>query len=75
MEPTSDSSHVDDKTSKETLYETKIDDIVEACKWKDVKALRLLAVSNGGLVNDELRREACRFRSHGLSLFSFTDID
>lgn len=61
MESTLDSGHVEKKAPKETLQETKIEDIVEACRWKDVKALRLLAVSAGGLVNDELRREACRF--------------
>ncbi|KAG0649260.1 GTPase-activating gyp10 [Hyphodiscus hymeniophilus] len=34
--------------------------ILEACRWKDVEALRRLATSQGGLVSDEVRRQASR---------------
>ena len=33
--------------------------ISEACKWKDIDALRTLATSEGGLVSDEVRHQAC----------------
>ncbi|KAH6716935.1 rab-GTPase-TBC domain-containing protein [Leptodontidium sp. MPI-SDFR-AT-0119] len=32
--------------------------ILEACRWKDVEALRVLAASEGGLVSDEVRQQA-----------------
>lgn len=35
--------------------------ILEACRWKDLESLRKLATSDGGLLNDELRRKACKF--------------
>lgn len=34
--------------------------IVDACKWKDIETLRALAVSDAGLISDELRRQACQ---------------
>lgn len=39
--------------------------IEEACQWKDTQRLRDLAVSEGGLLSDDIRRRACRlaFRS------------
>jgi hypothetical protein len=33
--------------------------ILEACKRKDIEALRTLATSEGGLVSDDVRRQAC----------------
>jgi hypothetical protein len=33
--------------------------ILDACKWKDTDTLRALAVSEGGLLSDELRHQAC----------------
>ncbi len=33
--------------------------ILEACRWKDAETLRSLAASEGGLLSDELRRQAC----------------
>lgn len=33
--------------------------VSEACKWKDIELLRTLATSEGGLVSDEGRRQAC----------------
>lgn len=35
--------------------------IVEACRWRDLSRLRDLAQSGGGLLSDDLRREACAF--------------
>ncbi|KAL2061711.1 hypothetical protein VTL71DRAFT_7089 [Oculimacula yallundae] len=32
--------------------------ILEACKWKDLETLRKLAATEGGLVSDEVRRQA-----------------
>lgn len=40
-------------------FEAKAADILEACKWKDTQRLRDLAVSEGGLLSDEIRRQAC----------------
>jgi len=39
--------------------ESKAADILEACKWKDTQRLRDLAVSEAGLLSDEIRRQAC----------------
>jgi len=36
----------------------KADAIRNACKWKDLDALRTLATSEGGLISDEVRRQA-----------------
>lgn len=33
--------------------------IVDACKWRDTDTLRALAASEGGLLSDELRHQAC----------------
>jgi TBC1 domain family member 20 len=33
--------------------------ILDACRWKDTDTLRALAASEGGLLSDELRRQAC----------------
>jgi TBC1 domain family member 20 len=38
----------------------KVACILDACKWKDIKILRTLATSEGGLVSDEVRRQACQ---------------
>jgi hypothetical protein len=35
--------------------------ILEACRWKDIDGLRALAVSEAGLISDELRCQACRY--------------
>lgn len=35
-------------------------EIREACKWKDPDRLRRLAETKGGLLNDELRQQACK---------------
>jgi hypothetical protein len=43
----------------EKPHDAKAIAIQEACKWKDIEALRDLATSERGLVSDELRRQAC----------------
>ena len=52
----------DSETNKQPIPEeesAKALAILEACKWKDIDELRKLATSEGGLLNDELRRQAC----------------
>ncbi len=47
----------------EPLSETesaKVMRILEACKERDLEALVALCTSSGGLVEDEVRRAACR---------------
>lgn len=39
-------------------HHDKIVKILDACKWKDLDALRALAATEGGLVSDEARRQA-----------------
>ncbi|KAH7314049.1 rab-GTPase-TBC domain-containing protein [Rhexocercosporidium sp. MPI-PUGE-AT-0058] len=39
-------------------YSAKSGKILEACKWKHVEVLRVLAASKGGLVSDEVRQQA-----------------
>jgi hypothetical protein len=39
--------------------DAKATTILEACKWKDIEGLRTLATSEGGLVSDDVRRQAC----------------
>ena len=41
----------------------KADQILEACKEGDVDAVVEFAVTEGGLVNDEVRRKACELCS------------
>lgn len=43
------------------ISQAKITSILDACRWKDVELLRALATSEGGLVSDSVRREACSF--------------
>ena len=38
----------------------KVASILDACKWRDITTLRTLATSEGGLVSDEVRRQACQ---------------
>lgn len=38
--------------------ESKAANILDACKWKDTQRLRDLAVSEAGLLSDEIRRQA-----------------
>ena len=41
--------------------------IFQACVDRDVDKLRKLAISDGGLIDDELRRTACMFWASNLS--------
>jgi hypothetical protein len=50
----------------------KVASILDACKWRDIPILRTLATSEGGLVSDEVRRQACQCYS-GSVLFE-TDL-
>ncbi|TVY21397.1 GTPase-activating protein gyp10 [Lachnellula arida] len=45
-------------SSQQQKYNAKAPKILEACKWKDVHKLRALATSEGGLLSDDLRRQA-----------------
>jgi hypothetical protein len=38
---------------------SKAADILEACAWNDTQRLRDLAVSEAGLLSDEIRRQVC----------------
>lgn len=38
----------------------KSKEIEEACQWKDTQRLRDLAMSEGGLLSDDIRRRACK---------------
>jgi hypothetical protein len=40
--------------------------ILDACRWKDTEILRALATSEGGLVSDEVRRQACTCHKENL---------
>ncbi len=39
--------------------------ILDACKWKDIETLRILATAEGGLVSDDIRRQACSYHCGG----------
>lgn len=43
-------------TEKQLEKQSQIHD---ACRWKDVGALRVLGSTEGGFLTDELRRQAC----------------
>lgn len=43
------------------VEEAKVAKILEACRWKDLEKLRELALSESGLVSDELRHQACKW--------------
>jgi len=56
-----------------TKLHAKVVSILDACKWRDITTLRTLAASEGGLVSDEVRRQACQCY-HGSLLFE-TDLE
>lgn len=37
--------------------------ILEACRWRNLDALRALAESPGGFLTDKIRQQACKFPS------------
>lgn len=45
----------------------KTDDILEACKWRNIEALGSLASTRGGFLTDDLRRKACKWPSRRLA--------
>ena len=49
--------------SSESIDGDKIHEIRSACEKRDVDALRDLAASEGGLLEDKARREACMRRN------------
>lgn len=50
----------------------KINEIALACESRNLDAIRKLAISPEGLVNDSLRRTACKFFCH---IFCSSKID
>lgn len=52
--------------------EAKAAKILDACRWKDIETLRALAASEGGLLSDELRSQACKY-PHPLPCNTFPD--
>lgn len=49
--------------AKPRIRSQKEDEVLDACERRDVKQLQALAQSRGGFVTDELRQQACEFRS------------
>jgi len=45
---------------QQQVRDAKAANILEACKWRDIERLRLLATDGEGLISDHLRRQACR---------------
>lgn len=43
----------------DALSSPKTQDILEACRWRDISRLRSLAEAKGGFLSDALRRHAC----------------
>lgn len=46
-------------TPQEKAFDAKRAKILDACNCGDVNTLRTLATSEGGLISDEVRRQAC----------------
>jgi len=42
-----------------TLSTDKEHAILEACRWRNLDALRVLAESQGGFITDKIRQQAC----------------
>ncbi|KAH7137123.1 rab-GTPase-TBC domain-containing protein [Dactylonectria estremocensis] len=56
--PSSNASVADNADDTGAPSNPKVDDILAACKWRDVGRLRSLAEGKGGLLTDALRRQA-----------------
>lgn len=54
-------SHPEDTDSNAQLEESKAQEIVEACRRRDIEGLQALAESPGGFIRDDLRQQACEF--------------
>jgi hypothetical protein len=59
----SDHSAQDSSPTKENTKKTQI---LDACRLKETEILRTLAVSEGGLITDDLRRQACKNSNPGI---------
>ena len=44
---------------RQQKHNAKTTKILDACKWKDIETLRLLATNEDGLVSDDVRCQAC----------------
>lgn len=55
-----------DQTKLPRHFHSKASQIEVACRWRDTQRLRDLAVSEGGLLSDEIRRKACQYLFNGL---------
>ena len=44
---------------RQNATDAKITSILDACKWKDIERLTLLATNEGGFISDHVRRQAC----------------
>lgn len=54
-----DDSH--QRAAEEEAAARKAEAVREACRWRDISKLRSLAESEGGFLNDDLRKLACMF--------------
>ncbi|KAH7133484.1 rab-GTPase-TBC domain-containing protein [Dactylonectria macrodidyma] len=54
----SNASVADNADDNDALSNPKADEILAACKWRDIGRLRSLAEGKGGLLTDALRRQA-----------------
>ena len=45
--------------SNAQLEELKVQEIIDACRRRDIEGLQALAESPGGFIRDELRQQAC----------------
>lgn len=59
--PLGSDSAPDTQTKDEATDSTqrKTQDILEACKWRNLEAIKALAGTTGGFLTDTLRRKAC----------------
>lgn len=46
--------------SNSSVRDPKEDEILDACRQRDIAALQSLALSTGGFMTDELRQQACK---------------
>jgi hypothetical protein len=54
-----DLSRTASPSPQEKARDEKATKVLDACKKKDVEVLRIFATSEGGLVSDDVRRQAC----------------
>lgn len=53
-----DISHTSSPSPEQKRRDAKAMAILEVCKWKDIETLRTFATSEGGLISDDVRRQA-----------------